>query len=320
MTLAEKYLRHISSVRRYSDRTVAIYGQVLSDYLSLQSDSLSDGDVLASLTPDRIRNYEISLLDSRGLSPRTANLHMSALNGFCRFLQTEGLLKDNPVNMVTRPRMSRSLPVVYRRNAMDNYFRLTEHCALKENLELLKGDDRTSVRLWKERRDRLIIRILYDTGIRRSELIGLDVASVDRGRKCMRVLGKGNKMREIPVPDALLEEILLYLLATARIRGCGSGPADPLLVTEKGARLYPMAVQRVVVNELSRVGVTGRKSPHALRHTIATGLLDAGTDINSIKEMLGHSSLAATQVYTHTSVEKLKKSYINAHPRAKRGG
>ena len=307
-------------MRRYSDRTVDIYGQVISDFLSLQADSLSDGDIVASLTPDRIRNYEVSLLDGRGLSSRTVNLHMSALNGFCRFLVSEGLLSSNPVNMVMRPRMSRNLPVVYRQGTMDEYFRRTEHCALKENLDLLKGDDETSVRLWKERRDRLIIRILYDTGMRRSELIGLDVASVDRGRKCIRVRGKGNKIREIPVSDALLEEILLYLLATAQIRGCGSGPEDPLLVTEKGARLYPMAVQRVVVNELSLVGVTGRKSPHALRHTIATGLLDAGTDINSIKEMLGHSSLAATQVYTHTSVEKLKKSYINAHPRAKRGG
>jgi len=174
------------------------------------------------------------------------------------------------------------------------------------------------VKIWKRRRDRLVIRILYDTGIRRSELIGLNRNSVDFGRKVVHVLGKGNKMREIPVHSSLCEEILLYLHSTAKMTGCEVGASDPLVCTEKGDRLYPMAVQRIVSAELGKVNITGRKSPHVLRHTLATELLDDGSDLNSIKELLGHSSLAATQVYTHNSIEKLKNTYINAHPRAKK--
>lgn len=320
MTLTQRYLRHIGAVKRYSSRTVEIYAGIIGDFLNCSGASGDDASVLAALTSDNVRGYELVLLDERRLSPRTVNLHISVLNGFCRFLLSEKVLDSNPVGSVLRPKMSRTLPVVYRQSAMEEYFKRTAHRALRENLSLIKGNDRTSSGIWKEERDRLIIRILYDTGIRRSELLGLDCSDIDRFRKVMRVRGKGNKMREIPLSDSLLEEILLYLSSTAEMLGCGRPLSTPLLVTEKGLRLYPMAVQRVVETELATVGITGRRSPHALRHTIATQLLDNGAELNSIKEMLGHSSLAATQVYTHTSVEKLKKSYVNAHPRAKRGG
>ena len=164
---------------------------------------------------------------------------------------------------------------------------------------------------------RLIISLLYSTGIRRSELIGLIRNSYDLRRKVIRVLGKGDKMREIPLTGTICEEILLYLRAVDKMCIEVGGADFPLLVTRAGGRLYPVFVDRAVKEELGTVPeITSRKSPHVLRHTLATELLDEGTDLNSIKELLGHSSLAATQVYTHNSIEKLKKVYNNAHPRA----
>ena len=159
--------------------------------------------------------------------------------------------------------------------------------------------------------------LLYGTGIRRAELIGLQIGSVDCARQTLRVLGKGDKMREIPLIPSLVHEISLYLQA-ASFRN-GERPAQaPLLVTDKGRPLYPAYIDRVVKGQLEgREGITGRKSPHVLRHSLATALLSDGADLNAIKEMLGHSSLAATEVYTHNSVERLKAQYMNAHPRAK---
>ena len=157
--------------------------------------------------------------------------------------------------------------------------------------------------------------------MRRSELIGLNVGSVDFGRKVVKVRGKGDKMREIPLIDGLCKEISLYLHAVDSMAGSARTGESPLLQTLKGERLYPVFVDRVIKEELGQVeGISGKKSPHVLRHTLATELLDDGTDLNSIKELLGHSSLAATQVYTHNSIEKLKNVYNHAHPRAKNGG
>ena len=163
--------------------------------------------------------------------------------------------------------------------------------------------------------------LLYNLGIRRGELISMNISSVDFGRKVVKIIGKGNKMREIPLIGALCEEILLYLKAVEALEERERSLKEPLLVTYAGKRLYPAYVDKVVKKALSSdAGATGRKSPHVLRHSFATGLLDEGTDLNSIKEVLGHSSLAATQVYTHNSIAKLKSIYKSAHPRAKNGG
>ncbi|MCQ2148895.1 MAG: tyrosine-type recombinase/integrase [Bacteroidales bacterium] len=174
---------------------------------------------------------------------------------------------------------------------------------------------------YEQRLGRLIVSLLYNTGIRRAELLSLTVSSLDRGRSVLRVKGKGDKMREIPLVPSVCDEISLYLQSVDTMVGCVRTADSPLLVTLKGRALYPVFVDRAVKKELESVpGITGRKSPHVLRHTLATELLSDGADINSIKEFLGHSSLAATQVYTHNSIEKLLKVYDNAHPRAKNGG
>ena len=317
--MVDAYITYIRDIRRYSSRTQDIYKDVLEDF-----NGFCEGEVVASLTPSMLRRYEAELM-GRGMKTRTVHQHMSVLSSFCRFLMQKGVLKSNPALSVKRPKMEKRLPEFYQEKSMEAYFADTEHWAGEDELEILRSygpapKDKTAVEIYKHRLHRLIISLLYGTGIRRAELIGLKRNSFDEARQVLRVLGKGDKMREIPLVPSLCHEICLYLNAVESI-GEGVPPAEaPLLVTEKGRSLYPMYVDRVVKEELDGYGITGRKSPHVLRHSVATALLDDGADLNSIKEMLGHASLAATQVYTHNSVDRLKKVYNNAHPRAKNGG
>ena len=175
--------------------------------------------------------------------------------------------------------------------------------------------------LYRKRLERIVIATLYSTGIRRAELCSLRRENFDGVRRMLKVRGKGDKTREIPIIPSLYEEISLYLHTVETMVEVGLNGSSPLYVTLKGGPLYPALVDRLVKEGLGEeTDITGRKSPHVLRHTVATELLDSGADINSIKEFLGHSSLAATQVYTHNTVAKLKKIYQTAHPRAKIGG
>ncbi|MCI2107542.1 MAG: tyrosine-type recombinase/integrase [Bacteroidales bacterium] len=324
---AQDYINYISSVRRYSERTQEIYSEVLKDFCEfLTASGFVEGDsadeaLVESLTPSVIRSYEVELMTREGDDPRTVNLHLSVLSSFCKYLIKKDLLKSNPVSLVTRPKEEKRLPVFYREESMNEYFAGTEPYASEENASLVTGHDKASMELYSKRLSRLIVSILYSTGIRRSELIALNIGSVDFGRKVLKVRGKGDKMREIPLVPSLCKEISLYLQVVETMDSRERTSDEPLLVTPNGGRLYPVFVDRVIKSELGKVGsITGRKSPHVLRHTLATELLNEGADLNSIKELLGHSSLAATQVYTHNSIEKLKKVYFNAHPRAKEGG
>ncbi|MCR4864999.1 MAG: tyrosine-type recombinase/integrase, partial [Bacteroidales bacterium] len=244
---------------------------------------------------------------------RTVNLHLSVLSGFFRYLMHEGVLESNPCRTVSRPKTAKRLADFYRQDAMEEYFASTQTYVTEPDLGMAER--------YRKRLARLIISLLYDTGMRRSELIALRRGDIDFKRRVVRVHGKGDKMREIPLIPSLCEEISLYLQSVDSMVGCGSDLQSPLLVTLKGQGLYPVYIDRTVKEELGSISsITGRKSPHVLRHSLATGLLNDGTDLNSIKELLGHSSLAATQVYTHNSIEKLKTVYDNAHPRAKSGG
>ena len=246
-------------------------------------------------------------MDERGEGARTVSLHMSVLSGFCKYLMRQGVLESNPVRLVARPKQEKRLPVFYRDESMKAYFEQT-----KGVLEYGKYADQLQ---------RMILGMLFGTGIRRSELISLNRNSIDVSRRVLRVRGKGDKMREIPLPPSLCEELLLYLRAVDSLKCADTAPEAPLLQTPRGGRLYPVYVDRAVKAALGSVdGISGRKSPHVLRHTLATELLDGGADLNSIKELLGHSSLAATQVYTHNSIERLQSVYKSAHPRAKNDG
>ncbi|MGN0188602.1 MAG: tyrosine-type recombinase/integrase [Candidatus Cryptobacteroides sp.] len=327
MNPVDEYILYIESVRRYSPRTVAIYRDSLGLFLSYLSESegfdvsLADAQVLEGyLVPTIVRSYELWLLDSRGMAPVTVSQHLSVLSGFCRFSMKAGRMKSNPVKSVARPKAGKRLPSFCKRDSMDEYFEKTKYCASADMIYVSTTLKETKEH-YEARLRRLIVLTLYTCGIRRAELISLKKSSVDFGRKVLRIVGKGDKMREIPLVPSLSKEISLYLQAVETMAGIHLDDSSPLFVTFTGKPLYPMFVERAIKAELGDVAeITGRKSPHVLRHTLATELLDGGADLNSIKEMLGHSSLAATQVYTHNSIAKLKKVYESAHPRANKNG
>lgn len=310
MTIADTYIRYLSTVKRYSERTCSIYEAALKEFCEFaQADS--DSSICASISDSSvIRRYLVFLKEIKKVSARTANLHLSVLSGFSRYLVKAGLIVSDAVRLVPRPKQERRLPVFYREDSMREYFKRTEFYA---------SPDVCSREEYPHILGRMVVSLLYCTGIRRSELIALDRSGFDESRKVLRVRGKGDKLREIPLTAALVSEIVAYM-RKVDILGLSDGSLEsPLAVSAAGGRLYPVLVDRIIKSELASVSsITSRKSPHALRHTIATQLLDNGSDINSIKEMLGHSSLAATQIYTHNSIEKLKKVYSQAHPRAKR--
>ncbi len=325
--MIEQYIAYLRDVRRYSPRTVELYREALENFAAWCSAGEGEAggepaDIVAGeLIPSRLREYEAHLID-KDLKSRTVHLQLSALSGFCTYLVKQGVIGSNPVRNLKRPKLEKRLPEFYEERTLDDYLTDTAPAAAPDSLELLLSlhpEDKLAKELYNRRLRRLIVVILYHTGIRRAELLGLKVGSLDTARETLRVHGKGDKMREIPLIPSLIQEILLYLHAASFMAGPGATPGKdaPLLVTEKGTPLYPAFADRAVKAELDGYGITGRKSPHVLRHSLATALLEEGAGLNAIKEMLGHSSLAATQVYTHNSIERLKAQYMNAHPRAK---
>ena len=300
--LQENFIRYLQVERRYSPRTVRLYDEAVSDFYAF----LEEEPAPEALTAPHVRSFIAHGLDT-GLSARTMNLKLSALSTWANWLLRQGLLESNPVSKVPRPKQEKKLPVFYTEKAIDNYFdesrrRVEEN---PEDFSLL--------------RNRMMMVVLYATGMRRAELCALSVTDFDPGRRLFRVTGKGDKTREIPVPALLCQEISLYLEKLGE--AYPENPQGKFFLTDSGAPLYLAFADNVVRRELAGVeGFTGKKSPHVLRHSLATHLLNRGADLNSIKEILGHSSLAATQVYTHNSFEQLKKTYLTAHPRAKNGG
>ena len=323
-----QFLRYLRTEKRVSSRTYCLYAAALRDaYAFLYADrnwrhlpelgnDLVDWERQTEFWPLQgqewwdfwkslhIRSY-LSFGMSQGLSALTLNLRMSAFSSFCEFAVRRGWMDKNPVRSVARPKKSRRLPEFYKSASLEKYF------------ACFAQPDRT----WDfpTYRNRMLLLVLYGTGMRRSEVVHLQVKDYDVARSLFRVVGKGDKEREIPVPIRISQEIVLYL---ERVKETFTdAPPKWFFVTDKGNQLYPQFVNIVVKKELGGLdGFSGKKSPHVLRHSLATHLLNNGTDLNSIKEVLGHSSLAATQVYTHNSFEKLKEAYITAHPRAKNGG
>jgi integrase/recombinase XerC len=299
--LKENFIRYLEVERRYSPRTVALYDEAVTQYYAFLEEAEPTAD---ALTTQNVRSFIAHGLDM-GLGARTMNLKLSALSTWAQWLLRQGLLDANPVRKVPRPKQDKKLPVFYTEKAIDNYFdesrrNVEEH---PDNFALL--------------RNRMMMVVLYATGMRRAELCALKITDFDPNRRLFRVLGKGDKLREIPVPALICQEISLYLEKMGE--AYPDNPEGKFFLTDKGAPLYLAFADNVVRNELAGVeGFTGKKSPHVLRHSLATHLLNRGADLTSIKEILGHSSLAATQVYTHNSFEQLKKTYLTAHPRAKK--
>jgi integrase/recombinase XerC len=311
----DKYIEYITVQRRYSGRTAELYRSAIEGFCEFafpeEDLPLPDDMLKEALTPTLIRGYIAEGLE-KGLSPRTMNLRLSALSSFCNWLVRKGFLDSNPVRKVYRPREDHPLPQFYTQPSMD---------ALLEREETEAADSAAAAEDGKEPfgklRERMIILALYATGMRRAELCGLKVSDFDSARQVVRVTGKGDKTREIPIPDRICQELLLYL--KRREVEFAGGRDGWFFVTDSGRQLYPQFVNNLVRKALDgEEGFSGKKSPHVLRHSLATHLLNNGADINSIKEVLGHANLAATQVYTHNSFEQLKSTYLTAHPRAKK--
>ena len=292
--IRDSFYQYIQSEKRYSIHTVAAYKSDLSqfgDYLTATYGISADTDISYSM----VRSWLASLIDE-GLTSRSVNRKLSTLKAYFRFLMKEGLISSNPVSKA----VSLSIPS-----------RLPAFASVSEMESILYTpivDDDFGIR-----RDLLVIEILYNTGIRLSELINLRLQDVDRGSMTIKVTGKRNKQRIIPVTRQLTGLIDEYLKMREPLVKSG---VREIIVTDQGKKAYPVFIYRKVKHYLTLAGVRGVKSPHLLRHTFATHMLNEGADLNAIKEILGHASLAATQVYTHNSIEKLKSIYKLAHPRA----
>lgn len=281
--------------KRYSAHTLRSYGddlQQLNDYLVTQFGELQ----LNELTSSIIRSWLASMKDNE-LASRSINRKISTLKSFFKYHIKTGNISSTPMTQVTSPKVPKRLPVFVKQ---------------EETEQLLKNDE--PPKDWKERTDRLILELLYNTGLRSAELVSLKESQVDASRKMIKVLGKGNKERIVPISATLIKTIQQYIEEKKQLDV--EALSANLLVTPSGKALYAGYVYKAVKDGLKGKTTIQKKSPHVMRHTFATHLLSNGADLNSVKELLGHASLAATQVYTHHSIEKLKDVHKKAHPKA----
>jgi integrase/recombinase XerC len=295
MNHKESFLQYLQIEKRYSPHTVRSYINDLDQfYLFLSSQSLPEDAV--TVTSHDIRAWIVSMLEN-GYSTLSIHRKISCLRVFYRFLRKEGHLKIDPLQKVVLPKRKKGLPVFVEEAAINT---------LLDNNSFAEGFNGIS--------DRTIIEMLYLTGIRRSELINLRINDVDLKEATVKVTGKRNKQRIIPLIQSFLPGLTEYLKLRKETGMIEAN--DWFFITAKGNKLYDKYVYNIVNRYLEMVTTVDKKSPHILRHTFATHMLNHGADLNSIKELLGHASLSATQVYTHNTFEKLKKIYKQAHPRA----
>lgn len=292
--MIEKYIRYLRYERNYSSHTEISYSKDLHQFAAFLQNKHPD-ITLTAIDGDIIRLWIVSLMEA-GVSPRSVNRKLSALKSFYRYLLRVGETTLNPVKKVVGPKVKKAIPAFVKTADIE---------------QILDGGDYDDT--FESVRDHAILELFYVTGIRRAELIGIKDVDVDFGSKTVRVTGKRNKQRLIPLGDSMLDQIEGYISVRDSEIDNLSGY---LFVKHDGEPLYPMLVHRIVTEMLKWISTLSKTSPHVLRHTFATDMLNNGADINAVKELLGHSSLASTEVYTHTSFEELKKIYNKAHPRA----
>ena len=284
--------------RRYSPHTLLSYQTDLrqfADYLR----TAYELDEPARADHPLIRGWVVELMQQE-LDPRTVKRKIACLRSYYKFLLQTGAIGRNPMLRIKAPKMAKKLPDFVPEDALNGLLNSFDFAPT------LAGA-----------RDQLILELLYGTGIRLSELIGIQEADVNAAARMVRVTGKGNKQRLVPLNATLVSVLENYLARKRQELGAGGNAGGTLLVTDKGEPLYEKFVYRTVKHYLSQITTaTSQQHPHALRHSFATHLLSKGADLNAIKELLGHASLAATQVYTHLSIDKLKAVFEQAHPKA----
>lgn len=291
----ESFLQYLQIEKRYSSHTLRSYANDLGQFsLFLLSKDLPEDPV--SVTSHDIRAWIVSMLDNK-LSAVSVHRKISCLRVFYRYLRKEGVIKNDPLEKVVLPKRRKTLPVFVEEEAIG---KLLDSYAF--------GEDYPGIR------NRTIIEMLYLTGMRRAELIGLKLNDVDLADGSVKVTGKRNKQRIIPLVRPFMKRLEEYLVI--REENGSNGTGSWFFTTDKGNKLYDKFVYNTVNRYLAMVTTIERKSPHILRHTFATHMLNHGADLNSIKELLGHANLSATQIYTHNTFEKLREVYKQAHPRA----
>ena len=291
----QPFFDYLKYEKRYSEHTLVSYKTDLTDffdYLDTQYGRLP----LTGITYPFIRSWLAGLKDT-GIASKSIKRKISALRSFFKYHLRTGAIDNTPMTTVISPKAGKRLPV---------FMREEDAKKMVDGLRAAGGD-------WRTMNGKMIVTIFYATGMRLSELISLREQQIDFSRSQVRVLGKGNKERVIPVSADLLSAIKEYQASKRREFG---EAGEYLLVTEKGKKLYPKYAWTLVNSILGATAPLDRNSPHVLRHTFATHLMNNGADLNAVKELLGHSSLASTQVYTHNTIGKLKDIHRKAHPKA----
>lgn len=291
----QPFIDYLKFEKRYSAHTVLAYREDLVsffDYIVIELGGME----LKDISPPIIRSW-LAAMKEGGLSSRSVSRKISSLRSFYKYELRVGAVEQSPMAAITSPKVSKRLPV------------FVEEKDMAVLLDEIRFPDS-----WEGWTDRLILAIFYHTGMRLAELMNLRENQVDGSKQVLKVLGKGNKERVIPISPVLVAGIQVYI--QKKRAELDAPDREFLLVTSKGKRLYPKYLYRSVRKYLAQVTTIEKKSPHVLRHTFATHLMNQGAELNSVKELLGHSSLASTQVYTHNTIEKLKDVYKKAHPKA----
>ena len=292
--LIDSFLKYLRYERNYSECTITSYETDLLQFGEYLKET-DEGNEFTTADADLIRGWVVSLMD-KDCKPSSVNRKLSSLRSFYRFLIRKGEMTVNPTMKVVGPKGRKPLPSFLREDEMS---RLLDEIPFEEGFEGC--------------RDRMILEMFYTTGIRLSELIGLNDADVDFSSKLIKVTGKRNKQRLIPFGKELEENLLIYI----KVRDEALPErTKSLFVRKNGMSMYPVQVYRLVRRSLSKVVTLKKRSPHVLRHTFATAMLNDNARLSAVKELLGHESLATTGIYTHTTFEELKKVYEQAHPRA----
>ncbi len=293
--LLQSFFDYMRYERGASEKTIEGYRSDLKAFESFYKslDSALSWDMIDA---DMAREWIVSIME-RGGKASSVQRRLSALKSLYRFLQLRGFVGHNPVAGVTAPKKERPLPTFVREEEMEH---------------LLEGEGMFP-NTYEGRRDRLIIAMFYETGLRLSELVGLNLADVDVSAQVLRVIGKGNKQRIVPFGGGLLHLINIYIGERATLT---AETGQCFFVTREGRCLRPDEVRTMVKRQLGMVTLQQKRTPHVLRHTFATSMLNHQADLQSVKELLGHEKLSTTEIYTHTTFEELKKAYDTAHPRA----
>lgn len=289
----DAFLNYLRFEKRYSQHTLISYQNDLEQFLSFIIAEFG-APCIPEINAAIVRSWLANLKQEENLTAKSINRKISTLKSFFKFLMRESVVETTPMSIISAPKISKRLPVYVEEKDIQTLFEYVEF-----------SDD------WKGKTEKLVLQLFYNTGMRVSELVNLKISQVDAAYNHIKVLGKGNKERIIPVNKELLANLQGYI----KHRPADSGN-DHVFVNEKGKPLYARQVYSLVKKNLSMVTTVNKKSPHILRHSFATHLTSNGADLNAVKELLGHSSLAATQVYTHNSVERLKEVFKKAHPKA----